>query len=243
MLIAKEKVGFIQRFYEDEASATGYTVEYLIGDEIKAFPCTKEYWDFKDREEFIFPLITENCRVMEYDENGYACGSKTCEGGKEYYGAYRVGCPRGFGAIYRIEGNKLIIDGKKFNEFYDADIIAHYNDYFSGNFKPIPREDLVFELADDLGIYCLDFYGGERCQHKRSMWYLKDVLKNNKNCYWMNLFDYFNGEGKIDMIVLFRQPPKGPEATGGNLAKLTLTGAQRFEGATGSCYEDEADYY
>ena len=94
-------------------------------------------------------------------------------------------------------------------------------------------------IRDSINIYCLDFYGGDRCQKRRDLWYLNDVLKNNKNCYWLNIYDFWNGEGKIDLIVMFRQPPKGPDATAGNLSEREVTRQERFKEATGSCYEDE----
>lgn len=65
------------------------------------------------------------------------------------------------------------------------------------------------------------------------------MLRNNKNCYWLNLFDVWNGEGKIDQVVMFRQPPKGPDAAAGNLGERGLTLKERFREATGSDYDDE----
>lgn len=239
MLIERDRIGFIQRFFEDTQSPTGYSVTYLVGAELKTFPCTREYWDLHLEDEYVFPLITETPKVMLFDENGYACGMKRPEPGEDFYGEYGYGCPKGFGYLYRIEGKKLIVDGKKFNACMNDNAIAHYGHYNVGTFEPIPEDELVFEMTDDIGIYCLDFYGGDRWQKKRSMWYLKDVLKNNKNCYWLNIYDFFNGEGKIDMIVMFRQPPKSPDAKAGHLGETGFTKEYRFYEATGSHYEDE----
>ena len=57
MLVSKDQIGFIQRFFEDAASPTGYSIVYLVGDELKQYPCTKEYWDLHLDEEFILSLI------------------------------------------------------------------------------------------------------------------------------------------------------------------------------------------
>ena len=239
MLIERNKIGFIQRFWEDASSPTGYMVEYLVGSDLRRHPCTEEYWKLHLSDEYIFPMITETPQIMLFDENGYACGKKKPEPGVDFYGEYGFGCPKGFGYLYRIEGSKLIIDGDRFNDLMEHDGIAHYGHYAIGTFAPIERGEHVFELTDDLAIYCLDFYGGDRCQKKRDLWYLNDVLKNNKNCYWLNIYDFWNGEGKIDQVVMFRQPPKGPDAAAGNLGERGLTLKERFREATGSDYDDE----
>ncbi len=241
MLIAKENYAFVQKYYEDAASTTGYTMELLyVADNKERFvPISRDYWELLHTDEYVFPLVQENMILPQYDADGVLTDGKKPEPGKGYYGAYRCGCPKGFGYILRLEDGKLIIDGRRFNELLSQNLIAFYNTYHYGTFQPVPDADLTFEMTDDVGIYCLDFYGGDRRQKPRSLWYLNDVLKNNKNCYWLNLFDVWNGEGKIDQIVMFRQTPKGPDATAGNLSQLTLTNAQRLEQASGSCYGDE----
>jgi hypothetical protein len=239
MLIEKNKIGFIQKFMEDSNSPTGYSIVYLVGSELQQYPCTKEYWDLHLDDEYIFPLITETPKVMLFDENGYACGMRKPEAGVDFYGEYGYGCPKSFGYLYSIEGNKLVIDGVRFNDCMKNDLIAHYGQYALGTFEAIPAEQVEFELTDDLAIYCLDFYGGDRAQKRRDRWYLNDVLKNCKNCYWLNIYDFWNGEGKIDMIVMFRQPPKGPDAKAGNLDETGFTREYRFKEATGSDYADE----
>ena len=42
MLIERDKIGFIQRFWEDTSSPTGYMVEYLVGSDLRRYPCTAE---------------------------------------------------------------------------------------------------------------------------------------------------------------------------------------------------------
>lgn len=243
MLIEREKIGFIQKFFKDPDSPTGYSITYLVCGEPRTYPCTQEYWDLHLSEEYIFPMITETPKVMLFDENGYACGMRKPEPGADFYGEYGFGCPKGFGYLYQIEDGKLIVDGVRFNELMAIDGIAHYGRYALGTFEPIPNEKIVYELTDDLAIYCLDFYGGDRCQKKRDLWYLNDVLKNNKNCYWLNIYDFWNGEGKIDQVVMFRQPPKLPtDTTAGNLGERDVTLRQRFREATGSYYEDEPEH-
>ena len=242
MQISKENYAFVQRYYEDAASPTGYTMRllYVADDSVRTVPMSREYWDVLHTEEYVFPLVQENMILPQYDTDGVLVGGAKPEPGNGYFGAYRCGCPRGFGSILRVEGNRIIVDGKRFNELLGENLIAFYNTYRYGSFPPVPNEDLAFEMTDDVGIYCLDFFGGDRYQKRRSRWYLNDVLRNNKNCYWLNLFDVWNGEGKVDQIVMFRQPPKGPDATAGNLNEVKLTNAQRFEQASGSRYEDES---
>lgn len=244
MQFKKDQYAFVQRYYEDAASPTGYTMRlaFVTDDAPRTVPVSQAYWDLLHSEEYVFPLVQENMIIPEFDENGILLHGKKPEPGDGYNGAFRWGCPKGFGYILQLRDGKLVLDGKRVNELKDAGLLAFYNHYNYGTFEELPREDVVLEMADDIGIYCLDFYGGDRYQKRRSLWYLHDVLKNNKNCYWLNLFDVWNGEGKIDHIVMFRHPPKGPDATGGNLSHITLTNAQRLESATGSDYADESWY-
>ncbi len=241
MLFAKDNYAFVQKYYEDASSATGYTMELLnVADDSKRrVPLSKAYWELLHTEEYVFPLIQENMILPQFDETGVLTNALKPEPGAGYNGAYRCGCPKSFGYILQLKDGKLVIDGKRFNELLEHSGIAFYNTYHYGTFQPLPREDVVFEMTSDAAIYCLDFYGGDRCQKRRSLWYLNDVLRNHKNCYWLNLFDVWNGEGKIDHIVMFRQSPKGSDATAGNLSKMALTNAQRLEQASGSRYEDE----
>ena len=215
---------FIQEFLEDPDSSTGYSITTLIKGKLEKHEISKNVYDLQFDPQYVFPLITETPRVPVYDENGVMIELNKAKIGETIYAGYGFGVPKTIGHVIRAEDDRLIIKAKEFNEEMKNGLTVYYGSYRRGEAPLVGEEDLVLPLSKDVLIQCLDWTKNEEWHSVKDIEFMKDVLNNKKNCYWISIYDMYGEDLIYDCVNLFRHPKKDPNSKGGDLSLDTRDG-------------------
>ncbi len=209
---------FIQEFLEDPESSTGYSITTLLKGKLEKHAISKSLYDIQFDPKYAFPLITETPRIPVYDENGVMVELNKAEIGETIYAGYGFGVPKTIGHVVRAEDDKLIFKAKEFNEEMNNGYTVYYETYYKGAAPPVGDEDLVLPLSKNVLIQCLDWKNGEDRHSVKDIAFMKDILNNKKNCYWISIYDMYGEDLVYDCVNLFLHPEKDPNTKGGDFS-------------------------